>query len=86
VVRAGHVVAERRGGAASDEQATGIAHARGERLGLLAHQLEMLGRDLLGKPQRGDDVVGLHELGLRLRSVRPAPNLRGHGVQQRAVR
>jgi hypothetical protein len=47
VVRPGDVVAER-GRPRADEHAPGAAHARRERLGLGAHELQVLGRERLG--------------------------------------
>ena len=52
VVGPGDVVAERRAGARADEDAARARHAIGQRLGLVADQLEVLGRELLGEPQR----------------------------------
>src|ERR687895_436186 len=64
VVRAGDVVAEGGSGAGPDEHAAGAGHAVGERLGLLADQLEVLRRDLLRNPQTGQGCVDLDRLHL----------------------
>ena len=60
VVRAGHVVAERRAGLDADEQAAGAAHARRQRLGGGARQLQVLGRERLRERQRRLHVGGQH--------------------------
>ena len=60
VVRARDVVAERGAGCVADEQAAGGADARRERLGRVARQLQVLGRERLGEGQRGLHVVGEH--------------------------
>ena len=49
VVGAGDVVAERGGPGRADEEAAGAAHARRQRLGAVADQLEVLGRERLGE-------------------------------------
>ena len=77
VVRAGDVVAERGGGVAADEHAARAADLAGQRLGLGAHQLEVLGRDLLGgpaaRPARPRRAIGLHLAGARAPPRRAAP-------------
>ncbi len=81
VVRAGHVVAERRRGGGADEQAAGAGHARRERLGGLPHELEVLGRQRLGEGERAFEVGR----GRRAPSARPRPSAaRGRAPAARA--
>ena len=75
MVGAGHVVAERRAAWSSHEQAARPAHARGQRLGAGAHELKVLGRDLLGEDQRGVEVGRVHQQAVDVGQVR------GQGVQ-----
>ena len=60
VVRARHVVAERGARGVADEQAAGVAHPRGERLGRRTRELQVLGRQRLGERERRVHVVGEH--------------------------
>ena len=71
VVRARDVVAERGAAVVADEQAAGAAHARRERLGRGAHQLQVLGRERLGEGQRGLEVLGLRRRPAVGRQQRP---------------
>ena len=71
VVRPRHVVAEGRTGVAANEQAARLAHQAAQRLGLLAHQLEVLRRDRVGEPDR---TVRVPRADRRERRV-------GHGVE-----
>ena len=69
VIRPGDVIAERGGGRRTHKQAAGIPHPVRKRLGLLADELEMLGGDRLGDPERGPHVVRLDQLGLPVRAM-----------------
>ena len=70
VVRAGHVVAERGGGAAPTNRQPARAHAVGERLRLVPHELEVLGRDLLRDAQRVADARARRSAAARRRDAR----------------
>ena len=69
VVGAGDVVAERGARAAADEHAAGARHPTGQRLGLVADQLEVLGRDL-ARPARAPRARRSHGDRLRARPRR----------------
>ena len=61
VVRARDVVAERGARSRARRTRAGAAHARRERLGVGADELEVLGREGLGEGQRGLEVGGVDE-------------------------
>ena len=61
VVGARHVVAEGGRARGADEHAAGGAHARRERLGLRADELEVLGRDRFGEGERRRRGCSVHE-------------------------
>ena len=90
VVGPGHVVAEGGAGTGADEHAAGRAHLAGERLRLLADELEVLRRDPLGQPEpRATRVRRPDHLELRVghaRALGREPlDCRDDGVEERPV-
>ena len=61
VVGARHVVPERRPGGRAHEQASRAAHPRRQALGSVAHELQVLGRQILDEGQRGLEVGRVDE-------------------------